>query len=178
MIEKKDSVEMVHLVAESTREKVAALERDVLPVEIDPAEHYFFWPPNIRRKTWNAEAPFFFVLLSLSYDNLRIDNREQVPFFFASSCVRNHDSLRDTNLRRGQSDARSLVHRLGHILNELHIGVGDVGDDGGWLVQNLVAPKQNGSNHKFNVNTWLSIAPLPVPFGRGFYRWQRSGTRS
>ena len=49
-----------------------------------------------------------------------------MAFFFAGSRVRNHDSLGYTDLRCRKTDTGSLVHGLGHILNEFYLGISNV----------------------------------------------------
>ena len=64
----------------------------------------------------DAETALLFVLFPVGCDDLGVNDDEKVVFFFAAACVGHHNALGNTDLRRGQADARCFVHGLDHVL--------------------------------------------------------------
>ena len=147
MIQKELAVEMIHLVRKGAREQVGRFENEFLPVDVQAAQHDFFRPNHGCRETGNTQTAFFFKLLALDGDDLRIEDREQAILLFPARGIRHQDSFGNTDLRGSQTDTRRLVHGFDHVLDQLEVVAGDVGDGIRRLFQDFRTPKNNRPNH-------------------------------
>ena len=93
MIEEKDTIEMVHFVAERPRQQILAFDGDFLAVQIDAFQIRLSSDAGQRGKAGNAQAAFIFELFAFRLGNFRIDDRDELISFFTSTRVRHHDSL-------------------------------------------------------------------------------------
>src|SRR5207249_2490062 len=87
-------------------------------------------------------------------DNHRVDDGEKVIFLLAARRVRHHDAFVHADLRSRKAHAGGFVHGFNHVLDELHLSIGDIGDRVRWLFQNFRTPELNRADH----NAILTLA--------------------
>ena len=128
VIKEHHTVQVVHLVAECTREQVFAFEDNLPTVQIEPPEDDFPGASDPFTEAGDAQATFLLVLLALGVDDLGVDDDKQIVRFLATARVGNHDPSRRGHLGSGQAHSGGLVHRLDHVPYKIDFCLCDVLD--------------------------------------------------
>src|SRR4051794_33161194 len=107
---------MIHLMLDAAGEQLCALDDDLLAMTVQAPYLYTLCAPHIPCEPGNAEAALRSEHLALTFDNLRIDQFDEPVIV---SHIHHDHPLRDSDLRSRQPDAFGIVHRIGHIIEQL-----------------------------------------------------------
>ena len=118
MIQKQGAVEVVHFVGEYPSEDTGPFHLAPRSVPIQPPHHGARGPAYRRIESGEAEAPFVLPLGTFAPHPFRIDHDEQCVGVVSARRVRHQDPLRNTHLRRCQTNPPGGVHGLDHVVDQ------------------------------------------------------------
>ncbi len=118
-IDVEHAVEMVHLVLEATPEKARAFEFDLLAVAIEAGTDDAFEAREVADHADDRETAFDRRDLAIGNGEFRVDDDEGPVVVVIVLEIDDEEAFADIDLRRGEADARRMVHRLEHIVDEL-----------------------------------------------------------
>ncbi len=120
MIDHQLAVEMIILVLNRDRQKPVGFELEGLAVRIEGAHLDAFCAVDVFTDAWEGETTLVEGGFPFGFDDLRIDEDAKVTrLVFPCRDVHDEKSLRNPELGSGQTNPRSGVHRLGHVLDQL-----------------------------------------------------------
>jgi hypothetical protein len=117
-IDEEDAVEMIDLVLHRAGKELFSfnlepLAFDVLRTYLDPGGALY-----LLANLGEAETALLFDLLTLTLDDLGVDEHDLLFRVLLEADVDDSEALRDTDLRCGKADALRGVHRLEHLIDE------------------------------------------------------------
>src|SRR3982074_1523364 len=115
---------------------------------------------DLLAKFRNAQAAFGAPLTAFFADDYRIDQDQLGSGLFLESHIHDRDSFRDADLRSGQADAASRVHRLEHVFHEFLEVIVESGHTGRRFFQDGIAKFHNWINH-FGINSSSAVPDSP-----------------
>ena len=130
---------MVDLVLEDASEEFLSLERDLVALEIEPADMDPVRTEDPEPQPGDGEAPLVVVPLPLGLVDLGVDQCLRPV-----SHVVDEDTLLHAHLGSGQSGSLGVVHRLDHVVDELREPAVDPVDLAGDLLEDRVAIGAHG----------------------------------
>lgn len=139
---------------EDAGEILVSFDRDLVAIDVEASEVDFLRPDDGPMQTGHGEASLFELPLAPRLRDDRVHDRLW-PFIVAD--VVDEQPPLHTDLRGRQTHARSLVHRLDHVLDEVREAAVDVLDLGRALPEHGVAEDTDGiRGHGFSVvrRTW------------------------
>src|SRR5262249_6625391 len=153
-VEQQHAVEVVDLVLEEAREHLVGFDLHFVAAQTDPPQRDHLGPDDLEVHPRHGQPPLFGGPLSGGGDDLRVDDRVRTL-----TDVVGEDAPLHADLRRGQTDADGLVHRLEHRLRQRGEAPVDVLDLAGALLQYGIPEKADGmGRHGWRVPVRFSIA--------------------
>src|SRR5712691_8857120 len=142
---------MVNLMLQSDGEEVFGLQRDLVLIR-GPSFYLDFCCTLYFGSVINhAEATFLPNNLALTGCDDRIDQFEQMLARFFVIYVDDNDALRDTDLHRGQTDTRRVVHGEHQVIDQMDKIAGNVLDRSPGLFETRVGKVEDFSDHCYDL---------------------------
>src|SRR5258708_99682 len=110
VLQKKDSVQVIDLMAEGSRQQVFAANFELLALGILRLDGHKLRPQHVAAKSRNREAAFFFANFAFGVNNFRIRQHDLGFGVFPSGYVHDCEPQAQSDLRGGQSHALRRVH--------------------------------------------------------------------
>src|SRR5258707_7781448 len=119
VLQKKNSIQVINLMAEGPRQQVFTTNFELLALGILRLDGHKLRPQHVATKSRNREAAFFFANFAFGVNNLRIREHDLGFGVFPRGYVHDRNPQALSNLRSGQSHALRRVHRSKHVLSQL-----------------------------------------------------------
>ena len=132
---------------EGPRQQLFSGVLEKLAGQILRAYRHGFGARDLLAKFGDAQAAFGAPLTAFFANDHRIDQNQPGGGFFLESHIHDRDSFRNADLRSGQADAASRVHRLEHVFHQLLELVIESGHYGRRFFQDRIAKFHNWVNH-------------------------------
>lgn len=167
------TIEVIELVLEESRRELVGFDGDLVALEVEAHQVDLLRAHDLERHAGDRQAPLLIGPLAAGLDDAGID---QYAWFGAVVGVEvvDEQALSDTHLRGSEAEARSLVHRLEHVVGQLDQPVVDVGDLGRGGPQHGIADHSDavGSCH----GTEATVGSLSTPPGQDDHYFSASPT--
>ena len=149
MIDEKDAVQMVQLMLKGAGEQSAALDGELLSIDIDPLHHHFLCPLDDLVEAGYAQAPLFTGVLSIETHDNGVHDDERIALLFRAS-LESYYAERPADLVRRQPDAPGSTHGLFH-----------VGGQVAYLVRDVLHLIGDASEHFVRIRSyWMDHGPI------------------
>src|SRR4029453_1513221 len=99
------------------------------------------------RESGKAQASFILELLSIGGDDFRVHESDQLRAVLPSTRIGHQDPLGNTHLIRSKPDSRSVIHGFHHVLHELDLRIGNVGDRLRGFLEDFVTEENYRTQH-------------------------------
>src|SRR5262249_55660621 len=126
---------------------------------------------HVSAEVRKAQAALIVDLRTFLMNDLRVDQHDLAVRIFLERNIYNSDAARDADLRRGESNAVSGIHRFEHVFSELLQLCIEDGDFGCGLFADRVRPFNDG------INQSLERLGRDSSVGVSFIRYQRRTIR-
>src|SRR5579862_8483064 len=110
---------MVGFVEQSAGEQFLSSLFENFAADVLSANCHFIRARDVLPEIRNAQTSFTLRVLAFPVNNFRIDKHQLGLGIFLERYIDDGDSTSNTNLRRGQPDAVSRIHRLEHVIDQL-----------------------------------------------------------
>lgn len=158
VLQQQDPVEVVELVLDDPGKELVGFELDVVAVEVQSGDADLLRAHDVPVQTWDRQAAFGELPFARRFGDHRVDQHLS-PVAFAE--VVDEEALLHTNLRRGQTHARSVVHGVEHVVGQFDQAAVDVGDLRCALSEHRIADDADaiGARH----DRKATVTPVPGP---------------
>src|SRR5258708_1056619 len=119
VLQKKDSIQVVDLMAKGSRQQVFAANFELFTFRILRFDGHKLRAPPEPSNSGNRKASLFFANFTFGVNNFRIRQHDLGFGVFSSSDVNHGEPQALSDLRSGQSHALRRVHRGKHVLGQL-----------------------------------------------------------
>src|SRR6266566_7625908 len=119
VLQKKDSVQVIDLMAERARQQVFPANFKPLALGVLRLDGHKLRPQHVSPKAWNREATLFFANFPFRVNHLGIRQHDLGFGILPAGYVHHREPQAQSNLRRCQTDALRRVHGSEHVPGEL-----------------------------------------------------------
>ena len=137
-LNKQRAFEVVKLVLKEAGFEFIGFERHFVAIHVAAHDVYDFGTGDLPGQAGNRKATFFEDPLAARLHDLWVHNRLR-----AHADIPHEEALLHTDLRRGKTDTRCLIHRFEHVVDETDEFSVDVGDQLCLLAQHWIPDKTN-----------------------------------
>src|SRR5580698_3309707 len=141
------AVEVIGFVLECTGQKIVADLLKDLSGQILGADGDNLRACHVLTKVRDAETAFTLRVAAFFANDLGVDKDEFGVWILFERDVNDGDAARDTDLRSGEADAASGIHRLEHVIDELLQFFVEDRNLLGWLLEDWISELNDGVNH-------------------------------
>jgi len=156
-VDEEDSIKVVGLVLNATRQQVAALDDDRLPVHVHSLGYDTHRALRVESEPGKGEAPLFAILYVGREVEVGVDEVADIIIDPVGE-----DPEGNANLGSRETGARCILHCLGQILHELAQLLVEGLDGGRWRTKDGIAHKSdrlNGHNPRVSSRPSNPISP-------------------